>query len=338
VEAVRDPESFVWAILPHVARSFAPCMLLLPRDLARICAVAYLQCRILDTYEDSGAGLAERLAALSSFAARFRDGGPSGSLPALPERGGPLREADLVLFRGAGHVDQVHLGLPPGPRRFVGELVQRMAGAMSEAAVARELSGGILAGPDRLDHYCDGVLGEPIRFVLRLRRWRLRHALELEPEMVRLSADAAVFIQLGNVTRDLEEDLRRGLAYDEPLRPWLGRDAASEPEAAAAVSRARGRLLDRALAAAPAFGALVRDPRLRGDPLLRGAALLMLLFTERHYRGMAARLGRCAPVRPALGPLLATVLLGAFLAPCAGWSVARSMRRLRVLASAGAPA
>jgi hypothetical protein len=45
---ISDPEDFVWEMLPHAARSFAPSILLLPKDEAQTAAVGYLYARMLD--------------------------------------------------------------------------------------------------------------------------------------------------------------------------------------------------------------------------------------------------------------------------------------------------
>ena len=70
--SIEDPDRFVWAILPHAARSFATSILMLPTDKAPTAAVAYLYCRMLDTYEDLSPprGGRRRLAALSQPACR----------------------------------------------------------------------------------------------------------------------------------------------------------------------------------------------------------------------------------------------------------------------------
>ena len=49
---IQNPEAFLWAILPHAARTFSACIAMLPARQARAAAVGYLYCRILDTYED----------------------------------------------------------------------------------------------------------------------------------------------------------------------------------------------------------------------------------------------------------------------------------------------
>ena len=78
--AIDDPLDFVWAILPHVARTFATSILMLPAAQARTAAVAYLYCRMLDTYEDLGDD-ADREAALEMFAARMKTLEPPPPVP-----------------------------------------------------------------------------------------------------------------------------------------------------------------------------------------------------------------------------------------------------------------
>ncbi|HEY7686199.1 MAG TPA: squalene/phytoene synthase family protein, partial [Gemmatimonadales bacterium] len=87
LQEVADPETFVWSILPHAARTFAACITLLPAESARAAAVAYLYCRILDTYEDLIPQPAEREAALADFSRRFRltDGAAPRPAPRIDE-------------------------------------------------------------------------------------------------------------------------------------------------------------------------------------------------------------------------------------------------------------
>src|SRR5881392_3106469 len=68
---IEDPQAFVWAILPHAARTFSACIALLPARSALVAAVAYLYCRMLDTYEDLVPDRPRREASLRAFAARF---------------------------------------------------------------------------------------------------------------------------------------------------------------------------------------------------------------------------------------------------------------------------
>ncbi|MHC4136369.1 MAG: squalene/phytoene synthase family protein, partial [Planctomycetota bacterium] len=97
--SIREPERFVWAILPHAARTFSPCITLLPRRAAPAAAVAYLYCRMLDTYEDLLVHPAKRDAALAAFASRLDAATPQG-VPGPP----PIRESAARDARDAAHL------------------------------------------------------------------------------------------------------------------------------------------------------------------------------------------------------------------------------------------
>jgi hypothetical protein len=80
---VQDPERFVWDILPHAARTFSAAIAMLPRRAAMPAAVAYLYCRMLDTYEDLVPDRHEREGQLVAFGARFRMDGTLLPAPAI---------------------------------------------------------------------------------------------------------------------------------------------------------------------------------------------------------------------------------------------------------------
>ncbi len=284
--ALRDPERFLWRILPHAARSFSPCILLLPARSARAAAVGYLYCRMLDTYEDLDPHPAHREASLAAFAARFETE-PLGSAPGIPSpRVQDRRDrVHLLLLERHDLVDRVFLTLPEGTRAAVRELVHSMGADMAASSRRFAAQGGVLDGREQLLAYCDGVMGHPIRFALRLMR-----GSALLPEQVRDSTAAAALIQLANVTRDLEKDLERGVAYHECLRPFLGA-APTGKEAEAALRRARRELLALALEQAPAYPRMIAALELPRWSAARAAALLMLLFTDRYWSSCAARAG-----------------------------------------------
>ena len=52
LKEIKDPEQFFWHILPHAARTFSLVIVFLPPRMRRALALAYLYCRMLDTYED----------------------------------------------------------------------------------------------------------------------------------------------------------------------------------------------------------------------------------------------------------------------------------------------
>ena len=94
--------------------------------------------------------------------------------------------------------------------------------------------------------------------------------------------EVAELIQLANITRDIEKDLRRGVAYHPVLKPHLGLDGADE--AAADVATARHDLLLLGSRRAASFRRLVDGVGLPRLSSARAAAVLMMLFTGRHNR------------------------------------------------------
>jgi len=317
---IDDPEHFLWAILPHAARTFSACIALLPADTARAAAVAYLYCRMLDTYEDLLPDRAVREQALMHFGRRFdQGGGPPAPAPLLPSGGGgdARDRAHLLLVERCALVDGVYGGLPPAVRTIIADLVRDMAAGMAWGSATFAAQGGVLADEPQLLRYCREVLGNPVLFVVRLALLRRTGRTELTPQERRCALRSGEFIQLANVTRDIEKDLARGVAYHASLAGDLGRAlprpssrsapapvsaatvSAAPPDAALApalerVRRARAGFLLLALQRAPDYADLVQ---LLDQGLTRASAVLMLLFTDRHYRDTARQVGL-----PAWGP------------------------------------
>jgi len=136
LNSIEDPEEFVWAILPHAARSFSVSILLLPKKAARVAAVGYLYARMLDTYEDlSSSGPAAR-GSLAGFADRFAthppDVAPSAPTPGATDA---RDRAHLLLLRRSQLVDEMFLSLSPADQQRVIRLVSDMAMAMSDSSL-----------------------------------------------------------------------------------------------------------------------------------------------------------------------------------------------------------
>ena len=294
--AIDDPERFVWAILPHAARTFSACIALLPTRAALPAAVAYLYCRMLDTYEDLVPDREARETSLRAFAARLDVRDAHGALPRAPvitasTDGDERDRAHLLLVVRAALVDRVYASFDDATRAVVGDLVRDMSEGMVWSSATFAAQHGVLTDEAQLALYCRHVLGNPVAFTVRLVRLGRGHSTTLAPAEHEDAMRVGEMIQLANVTRDIEKDLRRGIAYDAALRADLGIAPAGDPAATERVRAARERLLRMALLRAPSYQRMIDAMRLPAVSVARASALLMLLFTERYFRGCARRVG-----------------------------------------------
>ncbi len=289
----KRPERFVWRVLPHAARSFAASIVVLPPEEARAAAVAYLYCRMLDTYEDLFPDAATRAAELERFGNRF-DSDPLPEPTPIPDE---LARDDrdrvhLLLVARCKHVDAVYATLAPAVQEQIAELVRSMAAGMVWSTETFDRQGGVLVNEEQLSLYCRNVIGHPAVFVLDLVASRRCNEPAREDAF-----QVSEMIQLANVTRDIEADLARGVSYHPALKPYLGSTCEQE-EPRAVVRDVREDYMRMALARAGSYRRLFDRLDLGGTAAVRTAAVLMLLFTDLHYRGCAARTGH----RPWPGP------------------------------------
>jgi len=305
LQAIEDPDRFVWAMLPHAARSFAASILMLPARQARSAAVAYLYCRMLDTYEDLGEP--ERAPrALEAFADRMRT---LEAPPPPPTRWATSRDrTHLLLIERCHLVDRVFAGLPAIERARIVELVEAMAAGMIASSRQFAAQGGVLIDGDQVSRYCHSVIGEPALYtLLLLGKGRLTVAQRAD------ALASSELIQLANITRDIERDLARGVAYHPSLRPHLGRPDAVEP-----VREARRHLMAQALPQVSSFVRLAGEMTTGRFSLSRGSAVVMLLHTDRHYRWCAGKVGLAGWRGPGAGWEIMLGSAAAALSP--GWA------------------
>jgi hypothetical protein len=175
--------------------------------------------------------------------------------------------------------------LPVSDQDSIAKLVQDMARDMATFAGTFDRQGGVLISEDQVSRYSHGVIGHPTMFVLSL-----IGLTELSPEVESDAMDVSEMIQLANITRDIEKDLERGIGYHPALRPLLGRQPAGQVEQEL-VLRSREQHLRTALRRVPAFRRLCGLAPMRRSGALRAAAVLMLGFTDLHYRQTAMKVG-----------------------------------------------
>ena len=292
---IDDPEAFVWAILPHAARTFSTGIAMLPARSAMPAAVAYLYCRMLDTYEDLVPDRATREAQLTAFGARFARGETVAPLPAPRIMNANDRDdrdrAHLLLVEKSSLVDQVFMTFDGPTRTVVADLVRDMAEGMRWSSATFASQGGVLVSEAQLATYCGHVLGNPVVFMIRLLRLNMEGSATLGADERENAMQVGQIVQLANVTRDVEKDLRRGISYDASLRADLGRDVHGDASAMERVRRVRERMLRIALGLSPSYGRVIEGMRLPRLSFARASAVVMLLFTERYFRQCARRVG-----------------------------------------------
>jgi len=303
LKQIRSPESFIWKILSHAARTFSACILFLPSQLALSAAIAYLYCRILDTYEDLVSDPSEREHLLSAFLHRFK-AAPKGFkvAPAPPIDDTLARNAAdriyTLLVNRCRLIDVVFAKLQEPFQQIIVDLVRKMAGGMIWSSAVFEQQQGVLATAEQLSLYCRHVLGNPTVFAVQLMHLFHHKTAVLSAELHRYALEAGEFIQLANITRDIESDLKRKIAYHPALKKDLGRRDFSEPELSQRLRRVREALLGRALSLAPSYARMAERMEFPRFSLCRGSLILMLLFTDRYYRSCARKIHR----RPWPGP------------------------------------
>ena len=178
-------------------------------------------------------------------------------------------------------------GFSPPLQSALVDLVQDMSDGMRWASDVFEAQAGSLHGPGQLSEYCYAVLGNPIRFAARLFQWGSGRGVDLGAPVENAARDVGEFLQLANITRDIEKDLSRGVCYHQGLSGLARERVASDPDL---IRAARVALSDRALSLAPAYLELVCGMQLQRG-LMSASALMMIRFTEQHYRRTAGLVG-----------------------------------------------
>ena len=287
LQKVKDSEHFLWQILPHAARTFSLVIVFLPPRMRRALAVAYLYCRMLDTYEDLLPTVEKQQQALQRFVERFAD--PKALKPAPPLDPGLSTDArestHLLLVNQAALIDRNFNRLPTLQQEAICRLVKRMGEGMiwSSRIIAKQ--GGVLQTPGQLSRYCWHVLGTPILFAEEIQRLDQGLSPEVSDERLRSCAVIGEVIQLANITRDLEKDCRRGIFYHPDLP---GLEGARREQR---IREVRSQLVLRALRQAPEFRYFIESLIAPRISLARGAALLLIITTYAYYWRAAQKAG-----------------------------------------------
>jgi phytoene/squalene synthetase len=284
---IKDPEQFLWQILPHAARTFSLVIVFLPPRMRRALAIAYLYCRMLDTYEDLLPTVVEQQRALQRFIERFADRKALKPAPTLdPGLSTDERESThLLLVNRAALIDRNFDRLPPPQQEAIRRLVKRMGEGMIWSSRIFAEQGGVLQTPGQLSRYCWHVLGTPILFAEEIQRLDQGLAPQVSDERLRSCAVIGEVIQLANITRDLEKDCQRGIFYHPDLP---GLEGVHREQG---IGEVRSQLVLRALRQTPEFRIFIESLTAPRISLARGAAMLLIITTFAYYWRAAQKAG-----------------------------------------------
>ena len=284
---IRDPEKFLWQILPHAARTFSLVIVFLPPRMRRALAVGYLYCRMLDTYEDLLPTVEEQQRALKRFVERFAD--PKALKPAETLDPGLSTDArertHLLLVNRAALIDWNFDRLPAPQQEAIRRLVTRMGEGMIWSSRIFDEQHGVLQTPGQLSRYCWHVLGTPILFAEEIQRLDQGLSPQIGDARLRSCAVIGEVIQLANITRDLEKDYQRGIFYHPDLP---GLEGVRREQG---ISEVRAQLVLRALRRAPEFRIFMEALTAPRISLARGAGMLLIITTYAYYWRAAQKAG-----------------------------------------------
>ncbi len=208
-------KAFCVEVLPKVSRTFAVCIRLLPTKLEHPVLVAYLLCRIADTFEDTTRlSVDERIRLLAHF---------RGALDDHSSTAAPLRDAfaepqtdEELLVREADVVLGEFWALPVEHQDAIRPWVQEMCTGMAEF-VQRARSGEqleSLSTVEELDRYCYYVAGTVGHMLTAL--FKVHYGLGNGRRLARLESLSTSFglgLQLTNIIKDVSDDQARGWSF-----------------------------------------------------------------------------------------------------------------------------
>lgn len=217
---------FCLQMLPKVSRTFAPTIRMLPKNLYLPVTVAYLLCRIADTVEDDASlSKLEKQEYLMVFANIFIQNEPD--LRKKFEKGVhevPNHNTDILLMKNLFRVLAVFDSFSPEVQKMIGTWVVEMTLGMKKFAQEKDRRKfHFLKSMKDLDEYTYYVAGTVGHLLTSL---FAHFSNKITPVVVqRLEKFSESFgkgLQMVNIIRDINTDLKRGQSYipDDILRKY----------------------------------------------------------------------------------------------------------------------
>lgn len=214
-------------MLPRVSRTFAPTIRLLPRGLEVPVTVAYLLCRIADTIEDSPhLTVKSKKQLLEQFAGLFETdtnksdlNGFVNGIQTIPEE-----TEDEHLMHNLNRVFAVFNTFSENLRRRIGLWVVEMSlGMRKYAQSSKRKRFAFLETMKDLDEYTYYVAGTVGYLLTELfSHYSQKITPNLKKRLEQFAEPFGKGLQMVNIIRDMNTDLKRGQSYipDELLRKY----------------------------------------------------------------------------------------------------------------------
>jgi len=261
LEKIKEDDIFIYEILPYVARAFALSIVVLPDQLSIPAALGYCYCRILDTFEDMLVDPVMRRSALQ-ITTRLLKKIIRGKNCNAELRKISMYETVLVktkkkdetyclLVREIHRINRVFSNQDDAVKKMIYVLVKKMSkGMIKNTGDYKENNENI--SDKKIRQYCKSVLGYPLLYICQLFQWYNGNPDYLHVKHKKEIIDFSQFIQLANITRDIEEDLLNNVVYHNLLLCYKNKEKrknTEDPILKMHISHARRELMLKAITA-----------------------------------------------------------------------------------------
>jgi len=209
-----NDELFQDRILQGVSRTFALTIPILPHDLYRAVANAYLLCRIADTIEDDAElTFADKQRYSQHFVDVIRGAGDATAFGTelAPRLAAHTLAAERELVSEAAAVIRITHSLNPVQRVAMEKCVRTMADGMVYYQGQETLNG--LPDQRAMDVYCYYVAGVVGELLTELFCDHCPAIDQHKPEMLRLAVSFGQGLQMTNILKDIWDDRARGACW-----------------------------------------------------------------------------------------------------------------------------
>ena len=298
IRRIEDDREYVFSILPYVARSFSLSMMVLPEKLLMPSALGYCYCRILDTFEDMLSDPYMRVKALKLLPKQLKKLNRGKKIDNhyisnICQKLVCSKEKDKAYCLLVEQIERLHrlfMVQDPNVQLILLKLVQKMSKGMCRFSTLFKEDDTSISKKD-IKSYCKSVLGYPLIFLCQLTNWYKGHPDYMNVKYKKEIIDISQFIQLANITRDVEEDLLNHVVYHNLLSSHkysVSKKDLLDPVMIQKIKEVRRELIMDAIYSSYSYP-LFMEEYFMGNFCTRLSMLIFLKFTEIYYRNSCTK-------------------------------------------------